>query len=139
MPWPLRYRSAAEPWKDAQFGDCWYYPDWDSQDAPYPAVRKMFLEHQASRQYLDQWADKRPPIVIWLPPGFGFSPDEKYRGGHRGENPEREGWTVSGVLEDGTLVVQPSVNIVGVYHGWIQDAQLSEDVEGRRFLNAEGR
>lgn len=131
--WPLRLRTDPEPWKDAKPGDCWYHPDWDRKEAPHPAVRRMFLDHQASKQYLEQWADKRPPVVVRLPCGLGFSPDEKYRGGHRGDNPEREGWTVTGSIDDGTLTVQPSVNIVGAYHGWIQNGAVSADVEGRSF------
>jgi len=130
MPWPLRFRSEPEPWKDAQIGDCWYYPNWDTAEHPYPMLRQHFLDHQASRQYKEQWADKRPPIVVQLPPGFGFSPDEKYG---RPENTARDGWTVTGSLEDGSLVVSPSVNVVGTYHGFIQGGQVSDDVEGRRF------
>jgi hypothetical protein len=128
MPWPLRFRSEPEPWKDAQIGDCWYMPE---------IARSFFIEHQASQQYRHQLAtaklmgqDFRPPIVVRLPPGFSFFPDEKY--GHP-ENDQRNGWTVSGSIEDGSLVVSPSVNVVGTYHGWIQAGQVSDDVEGRQF------
>jgi hypothetical protein len=136
MSWPLRFRNDPEPWKNARFGDCWYMPDWFREGHPYDAIRQMFLNHQASRQYLEQHSD-RAPVVIFLPPGLAFSPDEKYRGGHRGDNPEREGWTVTGSPEDGSLVVSPSINIMDVYHGWVQNGQVSDDVEGRLFLQAE--
>lgn len=130
MPWPLRFRTDPEPWKDAHIGDCWYMASWDATEHPHPMLRQHFLDFQASHQYKEQWADKRPPIVVQLPPGFAFTPDEKY--GWRDGNPERVGWTVTGSIEDGTLTVSPSVNVVGTYHGWIQNGQVSDDVEGRR-------
>jgi hypothetical protein len=136
VSWQLRFLQGPEPWwgefidgkAHPQIGDCWYYPHWEDEQ-----TREHFLQYQASRQYLEQWADKRPPVVVRLPPGFGFSPDERYYGGHWGDNPQREGWTVTGSLDDLSLVVQPSVNIIGTYHGWIQSGQVSDDVEGRTF------
>lgn len=127
--WRLRFRSGQEPWTGAEVGDCWYYPNWAANED----VREHFLKYQASRQYLEQWAERRPPIVVRLPPGFGFSPDEKYRGLEWGDNPEREGWTVEGSIEDGTITVSPSINIVGTYHGSLARGVLSEDVEGRTY------
>jgi hypothetical protein len=125
MAWALRFRDDPKPWKDAQIGDCWYHPNWVEGDAG----RQFFLNHQASRKYKDQWADKRPPIIIRLPSG-PFSPDEFYG---RPENTDRDGWTVTGSIEDGSLVVSPSVNIVGYYHGFVQGGAVSDDVEGRVF------
>jgi hypothetical protein len=131
MPWPLRFivgdmNSRHTP----MIGDCWYMPNWDDPERPYPMLRDYFLKHQASRQYVNEWSDKRPPIMVRLPPGFAFTPDEAY---DRPDNVERNGWTVVGSIEDGTLHVSPSVNVVGVYHGWIQYGVVSDDVEGRRF------
>lgn len=132
MSWPLRFRSDPEPWLDAQIGDCWYYPNW-RDDSPFQEqMRQHFIDFQASRQYVDQWADKRPPILVYLPPGFPFSPDERYRPADD-SNVERNGWAVTGSIEDGSLVVSPSVNVVGTYHGWINNGGVSDDVEGRRF------
>lgn len=129
MSWPLRFRSDPEPWKDAQIGDCWYMPE---------HARSFFIEHQASQQYRHQLAVAkltdaepfRPPIVVQLPPGFPFFPDEFYG---RPDNTERNGWTVTGSIEDGSLVVSPSVNVIGTYHGWINGGVVSDDVEGRLF------
>ena len=106
---------------DAQIGDCWYLPE---------HARAYFIEHQSSRQYREEWADKRPPIVVQLPPGFPFFPDEFYG---RPENVERNGWAVTGSIEDGSLVLSPSINCVGSYHGFIQNGLVSDDVEGRHF------
>lgn len=138
MPWPLRFLTGPEPWwgefihgkAHPRIGDCWYHPNWENPEHPYPKIREHFLDHQASRQYKEQWADKRPPIIIRLPSG-PFSPDEFYS---RPENAvERNGWAVTGSIEDGTLTVSPSVNIVGYYHGFIRNGQVSDDLEGRRF------
>lgn len=130
MPWPLRFLDGEKPWTNGQIGDCWYYPNWDSEELLHQKIREHFLNHQASRQYKEQWADKRPPIIIRLPSGPA-SPDEFYS---RPENAtERNGWTVTGSIEDGSLNVSPSVNIVGWFHGFIQNGQISDDVEGRTF------
>ena len=139
MPWPLCFRDDPKPWENARPGDCWYYPEWTEQAHPYPLVRNYFMEHQASVQYIEQNARERPPIIVYLPlapgvgehSGFPFSPDEKYRGGQWGANLDRMGWTVTGRLEDSTLTVQPSVNVIGTYHGWIGNGMVSDDVEGR--------
>ncbi len=126
MPWPLRLVDGHEPWKDAQIGDCWYHPNWMEGDRS----RAFFLNHLASHQYLEQWADKRPPIIVYLPSGPAC-PDEFYS---RPENYiAKEGWTVTGSIEDGTLSVSPSINMVGHYHGFIQGSVVTDDVEGRHF------
>jgi hypothetical protein len=130
----LRLRTDPEPWNSAEIGDCWYFPGWTSNDPPAPIIRQHFLAHQASRQYVDHWLDERPPLIVWLPPGFGFSPDERYRGGGRwGLNPQCEGWNVLGSLEAGDLSVTPSINVVGAYHGSIVNGVISDDLEGRTF------
>lgn len=41
------------------------------------------------------------------------------------------GWTVSG--EPPFITMSPSINIVGSYHGFLQNGILSDDCEGRKF------
>lgn len=53
-----------------------------------------------------------------------FCPDRLYQD-------ERVGWLVTGELP--AVTVNPSVNIPGVYHGWIRGGIISDDCEGRRF------
>jgi hypothetical protein len=126
VTWPLRFRPANasfNPWTEAaQIGDCWYMPQWD-EDAER---RQRFIARQASQQYRDQWADKRPPIFVQLPPGWPWCVDEASTGGG-------DGWTVTGSIEDGTLNVTPSINAIGSYHGYVQNGQVTDDVEGRTF------
>lgn len=40
-------------------------------------------------------------------------------------------WQCSGAPPN--VTVHPSINVVGVYHGWIRDGVISDDVEGRTF------
>jgi hypothetical protein len=125
VSWSLRFRSDPEPWKDAQVGNCWYYPSWDD-----PEQRQWFLRHLASRQFLEQHASRRAPVLIYFPPGFAFSPDEFYRNPDN-PNPTREGWTVTGSIEDGSLSVSPSLVLgspghASYYHGFINQGVLSD-------------
>lgn len=84
-----------------------------------------------SIEYREQHRDKRSPIVINMPQANGstylFSPDWAYMSA--GEVRDGRGWTVTG--EPPEITVNPSVNIVGSYHGWIQDGVISDDLYGR--------
>lgn len=42
-----------------------------------------------------------------------------------------DGWTVSGEIPN--ITVHPSINIVGSYHGWLQNGVVSQDCEGRNY------
>ena len=68
-----------------------------------------------------------PPIAVVMPYGYGslFCVDSAVSG-------ETRGWQVTGDIEN--LAVSPSINIVNLYHGWIKDGVLSDDIEGRRYL-----
>ena len=108
-----------------QIGDMWFAP------AMVEKYEHFYLDHQLSHQYKEQHLGKRPPLIVYLPPGFSFCVDDAYRGGHWGDNPAREGWTVTG--EAPNITVAPSINCVGTYHGWLQNGVLSDDVEGRAY------
>jgi hypothetical protein len=40
-------------------------------------------------------------------------------------------WDVSGEIPN--VTASPSINFVGLYHGWVQNGVVSDDVEGRKF------
>jgi hypothetical protein len=40
-------------------------------------------------------------------------------------------WTVSGGIPNVTAT--PSINYVGIYHGWVTGGVVSDDVDGRKF------
>lgn len=130
MPWTCRF-VPDPPLNDPDFhrtrevGMMWWLP-WDDPD-----IRSYYLEHALSRQYLETHLLRRHPIIVVLPGIVPVCLDEKYCGGHWGDNPTGEGWQVTG--EPPKVTVQPSINLVGVYHGWLHDGVLSDDVEGRRY------
>jgi hypothetical protein len=76
------------------------------------------------------WAERsqRPPLVVRLPGPVDFCIDERaYKDGqHYGD-----GWTVTG--EGSAMTLSPSINIGGIYHGWIRDGVITDDCEGRVY------
>lgn len=63
-----------------------------------------------------------PCFTVILPPG----------GVRHHFNPYRKPcWSVSGDLPN--VTVTPSINMVGVYHGWIQNGVITDDCDGRTF------
>jgi len=111
-------------------GDWWYAPFLLNEDGS----RSKYL----GSYYYDHNAH-RPPIYVVLPGGVHFCVDMV---------PSREmetggaGWTVTGSPEDGTLVVSPSINAMGSYHGWLGTSgtppgHLSDDLEGRAAAHRE--
>lgn len=45
-------------------------------------------------------------------------------------------WDVNG--EPPNVTVSPSINLLGVWHGWIRNGVITDDCEGRRY-DADGR
>jgi hypothetical protein len=91
-------------------------------------------------KYLREWRAIRPPMFVKLPDGSEFCIDTRAynhdNGGYYGD-----GWTVSGTPP--AIVLSPSINIVGRYHGWIgcnpaPPGCITADCEGRQFPNAKG-
>jgi hypothetical protein len=135
MVWQCRLRE-----KPARFnaeagirvGDMWF-DDWKlAEDCP-PAIRA-----DLSVEYRRDWEGRRLPLIVAVPAlsgstGWRLVPiDEHYtRPG------ETHGWTVTG--EPPRITVQPSINAVGDYHGWLIDGVLRDDVEGRRYPAMESR
>lgn len=73
-----------------------------------------------SRFYWEDWADKRPPIIIICPNGREWCIDQKSSNG--------EGWKVTG--EWPNITCTPSIVVPG-YHGFLQNGQFTDDLEGR--------
>jgi len=61
-----------------------------------------------------------PDKILWCIDGCCWSNGEHYGG-----------WTVTG--EAPNITVQPSINIGGAYHGWLQNGVISDDCEGRKY------
>jgi hypothetical protein len=64
-------------------------------------------------------------IFIKIPgTDFGWCPDYLYGGSDHG-------WTVYGTLP--SVTINPSINHEGIYHGWVTNGELTDDIEGREY------
>jgi hypothetical protein len=106
--------------KDIKPGDMWYAP-WYIEGGK----RMNYL----TDEYARDWMDKRPPLVVRLPDGTSFMVDCRCTVDGVLQD---HGWTVTG--EPPNITVSPSINIIGYYHGWLQNGILSDDVEGRTYV-----
>lgn len=130
----------ATPWKELRVGDMWF--------APYllEAEAQGRME-KLSGKYWAQHARRRAPLVVRLPGPCDFAVDTlawRTEAGADGVSRLRhlgDGWDVSG--EPPLLVVSPSINIGGTYHGYlgsngVAPGHIGPDVEGRVY-DADGR
>ncbi len=128
---------------DLQVGDCFYYRDpgpeydWVNDALNLHWFRFFCKEDRLSENYKQQPRPARPPILVYLPGRSLFCvdgacwrtvPDPNGRGS-RVEY--YGGWTVTGSAE--LLTVSPSINCVGIYHGFITDGVITDDCEGRKY------
>jgi len=128
MPWTIRMVPAPgpdpgdTPWKDLRPGDMWF--------APY------LLEHPEGHPFRPalkyfQRNSGRPPLVVALPCVGGGRVDWCVDGPcWKDGKVYGDGWDVSG--EPPLITVAPSINIIGAYHGFIQNGVITDDCEGRR-------
>lgn len=69
----------------------------------------------------------RQPLFVLLPRRTLFVIDGKCWSNGK----KYGGWSVTGDAPN--ITVQPSINIQGTYHGWLQNGVISEDCEGRVY------
>lgn len=123
MSWKIVYHEKRP--ENVKVGDMWPAP-WLVQD-----VAHMFFLSDA---YVSKWKNPggfRLPLVVRLPDGSDFCVDGPcYDKGKR-----YGGWDVTG--EPPNITLSPSINIVGYYHGWIQNGVITDDCEGRKFPHPE--
>lgn len=97
-------------------------PDYDGRGWPWWWAQ----DHYLSDFYKQNNSSRRPLFVI-LPSRILFVVDGKcWKDGVH-----YSGWSVSGVAPNITMA--PSINIVGSYHGFLQNGVISDDCEGRKF------
>lgn len=122
MPYPLfvidDLKEKSRRWEP---GAMWFIESY----GPDGEHRGVFLDSMASLEYKRDWADKRSPICVCLPGGGWWTVDQKPSNG------SESGWTVTGDAPN--LTAQPSINAEGLYHGWLKDGVLSDDLEGRTY------
>jgi hypothetical protein len=122
MAWPCRMVAEKGP---KQTGDMWYTPAMLTGEHA-----GWYLGFHLSNEYKRDWLGKRPPLWVCLPGNWWFCVDSQTTDG------AGQGWTVTG--EPPKITVSPSINMVGLYHGWLRDGVLSDDVEGRTYPTPEG-
>ena len=136
MVWRCRLRSfdlSVNITRDMlRVGDM-FYADTTLDDQGY--LKYPF--HEAKEQHLSQYyfqhnQQNRKPLIVVLP-GFitccidGMCINNGVRYG---------GWVVSGEAPD--ITVSPSINMSGLYHGFLKEGFIHDDVDGRVF-DTEGR
>lgn len=115
MSWPIRMvtePATTEQQLAVRVGDMWY----DDRQTP---------DYLAAIRHHDH-AGKRPLIVV-LPGPVHFA---VYGPASTTGTP----WQVSG--DPPNLTIVPSINVHGVYHGFIQAGVITDDCEGRKFNEA---
>lgn len=119
MPWPLVLLSTGKLFdadERTPIGSCWF--------------EDLYLDYEGiSPKYKADWLGKRLPLVVVLPGWNTFCVDLRARNqaGWHGD-----GWTVTGTAP--LITLTPSINLVGSYHGFIQNGVITDDCEGRKFL-----
>jgi len=119
MPWQCRMReppTTEERWGgDVQIGEMWYAP-WLLTEDGQPAAPDYL-----STTYVEQRMGCRPPLMVRLPGGIDFCIDS------RADSPGGErGWHIEG--KPPNLTLSPSINVLGVYHGFIRGGVITDDL-----------
>lgn len=116
MSWPIKLH--AERPEHPEVGDMF----------PAPWLLDEARRHRLSPPYIAERMAHRPPLVVRLPGPVDFCIDEReWSNG----NACGTGWTVTGEMT--ALTLSPSINITGIYHGYIQNGFITPDCEGRTF------
>lgn len=126
MPWTCQMVELAERdmvrevdgWRPVRAGDMW----WADPERDNDHELQLAPEHAGKR-----------PLLVRLP---GLCDFAVYGPTWKEGGPGPNGWRVEG--EPPNLLISPSINLVGVYHGYIQNGVISDDCEGRRY-DADGR
>lgn len=106
-------------------GAMWYYnPAWPKTNMDGSCYFRRELRF-LSTNYMET---ERLPIIVLLPGRVPFCVDAQQMRNGEGIG---GGWSVSG--DAPSITVSPSINVGGVYHGFIQNGVITDDCEGRQF------
>jgi hypothetical protein len=135
MSWPIRVIEYTKETNGStlQIGDAFYFNPLPGWTLDPDEIGWWWPSHFATGERLSKnFVGGRPPILVFLPGKVLFCVDgATFRTGPDGKTIYSGGWNVSGDLPNITLA--PSINIGGIYHGFIRDGVISNDVEGRTF------
>lgn len=90
---------------------------------PYAMCKDRLLS-----DYYRQHNAHRRPLLVFMPGRVLFCVDAMIT---RDGLPAGGGWSVSG--EAPLITVSPSINMQGIYHGYIQNGIITDDCEGRVY------
>lgn len=137
MPWPCRMIEFSKGMSsaDLQIGDMFFYREElysFEEEGGYSWPRFFAHDKKLSQYYRDHNKAKRPPLLVWMPGRVLFCVDSMCwdQAGYHG------GWEVTG--DPPFITVRPSIDMVGIYHGYIDNGVISDDKEGRVY-DAEGK
>lgn len=108
---------------DLKIGNMFYLPkEYDETEWPWYLAKPERIS-----EFYKQRNSDRQPLFVLLPGRNIFLVDGKCwsSGNYYG------GWRVSGIPPQ--ITVEPSINISGSYHGFLQNGVIGNDVEGRVF------
>jgi hypothetical protein len=112
-----------------QAGDMWFHDERWRDESGYYVWPFMFSKAPRLSDFYKQNNAGREPLLVWLPGGTVFCVDAMCWEGARLYG----GWQVTG--EPPLITVSPSINIKGLYHGWIQNGVILDDCEGRTYAD----
>jgi hypothetical protein len=113
--------------EDLQVGDMWFHSERFRDEEGYFTWPFMFSKAARLSDFYKQNNAHREPLLVWMPSKDVFCVDAMCWHGRTLYG----GWQVTG--EPPLITVNPSINLVGGYHGWIQNGIISDDCEGRRY------
>lgn len=127
MTWRCKFVEYTKERDALKVGDMFYGPAKEEMQLRGKYTLWVYMQCRFLSEHY--WANNshRRPLFVVLPGQHLFCIDgqEWNSGRHWG------GWTVTGEVPD--ITVSPSINIGGLYHGWLKDGVLSDDVEGRVY------
>lgn len=127
MTWKCKLIEYKKNSADWEVGDMFFGPSKDRMKLRGEYSLWMYMQCRFLSDYYWSNNSHRRPLFVVLPGRHLFCIDGQCwsNGTHYG------GWTVSGDAPE--ITVGPSINIGGLYHGWLWNGVLSDDVEGRTY------
>lgn len=119
MPWQCRLVSSQN--EAFEIGDMWFSRSYDEHHTAE-------FQRPISPEYKREWFGKRAPLFVVTPAG-PWCVDAQSTDGNG--NFTGRGWTITGTPP--SITASPSINMPGVYHGWLTNGILSVDLEGRTY------
>jgi hypothetical protein len=123
--------------KTMQIGDMFYAPtkeEMEADDALPEDQQKglwwIWAKAKDSKLCDYYWANNshRRPLLVYLPGNLLFCVD---CGTVADGVYSKSGWTVTGVPPH--ITVYPSINVKGIYHGYLTNGVIGDECEGRKY------